>query len=105
MSDNAIEQKQKRSRRTFLSSRHAHGADLQSLDVHVPTIVGKVFGPCHSWHVRPRHVRVTVSRLRGVHYLLRGASECYDSAALRSRLCCDRRRMINPMSTAYRAVG
>ena len=53
-------------RRTFLPvcSRHASGVDLQSLDFLLLTIVRMVFHRCHSLHVCPRHVRLTVSRSR-----------------------------------------
>src|SRR6266849_4892189 len=50
----------------------------------------------HSLHVYPRRVQVTVSRSRGVHYLLRGALESNSSAPLHSRLRRDREEPARP---------
>ena len=85
-SDNAL--KRKGFRRTFLQVclRHASTIDLQSLDFLFATILGMVFHPRHSLHVCPRHVQVTVSRSRGIHWPLRCVPESSSPAAWRSRL-------------------
>src|SRR6266852_9516770 len=97
-------------RRTFLRvfPRHPSEVDLQSLDILIATILGMVFHPFHSSHVCPRHVQVTVSRSRGVRWLLRGASESNSCASSRSRLRRDREGPARPRGVHVvmtRAVG
>ena len=62
----------------------------------MPAILDMVFDPRHLLHVYPRHVPVTLSRSRGVHWLLRGASESNSSATLRSRLRYNREDIARP---------
>ena len=59
-------------------------------------IYGMVFDPRCLLHVLPRHVQVTASRPRGIHWLLRGASESNSPGSLRSRLCRDREEPATP---------
>jgi hypothetical protein len=56
-------------------------------------MLGMVFRPAHSFLVCPRHVQVTVSQPRGVHYVLTNPKEWNDAAPLRSRLHRDRRAL------------
>ena len=87
---------EKGSSRTILCGPHAPKENPQSLDIHISAIIRMVCHPRHSLHVCSRHVQVTVSRARGIHLLLRGASGSNNSAALRSRLRRDREVLARP---------